>query len=275
VSAPARTPAQLRRHYEVERRLADRLRGSTREERARLYPELYDELFESVPDHPQLSWRADPRIRAARIEKNLRTIARFLPAGGTYLEIGAGDCALAARVTARAGVVYALEVSERIAASAQAPDNLELVITDGRSVPVAPGSVHVAFSDQLMEHLHPDDAVEQLTNIHRALAPGGVYLCVTPNRLSGPHDISRAFDPVATGFHLKEYTSRELAGLMRAAGFARVRSFATARGRTVTVPIVAALGLEAALGALGEPGRRLARARAGTLALGNRIAAVK
>jgi SAM-dependent methyltransferase len=178
-------------------------------------------------------------------------------------------------VGARAGQVYALEVSERIATGAPEPSNLEIVITDGRSVPVAPGTVHVAFSDQLMEHLHPDDATEQLANIHRALAPGGVYLCITPNRLSGPHDISRCFDPVATGFHLREYSNRELAAVMRDAGFATVHSFLTMRGRTVTAPIEAAVGFEAALRASGAFGRRLARTRLGTGLLGSRIVAIK
>ena len=74
-----------------------------------------------------------------------------------------------------------------------------------------------------MEHLHPDDAFEQLENIYRALTPGGVYICVTPNRLSGPHDISSLYDEVATGFHLKEYSISELHSLFRRVGFSRIR----------------------------------------------------
>jgi predicted SAM-dependent methyltransferase len=35
-------------------------------------------------------------------------------------------------------------------------------------------SVDLAYSNQLMEHLHPDDASEQLANVYRALKPGGV-----------------------------------------------------------------------------------------------------
>ena len=195
--------------------------------------------------------------------------------GRTCLEIGAGDCTLASRVAARAGKVYALEVSEEITAAAAQRANMELVITDGRSIPVPTATVHVAFSDQLMEHLHPDDAAEQLANIHRALASSGVYLCITPNRMSGPHDISRNFDPVATGFHLKEYTNQELATLMREAGFSRVCTFLTVHGRTVTAPVLAATGLEASARATGSLGRRLVRTRLGANAMGNRIAAVK
>jgi hypothetical protein len=55
------------------------------------------------------------------------------------------------------------------------------------------------YSKELMEHLHCDDvdpAVEHLPGAR----PSGVYVCITPNRLGGPHDISRNFDDVATGF---------------------------------------------------------------------------
>jgi SAM-dependent methyltransferase len=87
---------------------------------------------------------------------------------------------------------------------------------------VPENSVDVAYSHQLMEHLHPDDALEQLQNIYQALKPGGIYICITPNRLSGPHDVSRYFDEVATGFHLKEYTVTELNDLFHAVGFSQV-----------------------------------------------------
>jgi hypothetical protein len=73
-----------------------------------------------------------------------------------------------------------------------------------------------------MEHLHPDDAEEQLRNIYQALSPGGSYICITPNRLSGPHDTSQYFDHVATGWHLKEYSVSELYALFRAVGFSKI-----------------------------------------------------
>jgi SAM-dependent methyltransferase len=76
-----------------------------------------------------------------------------------------------------------------------------------------------------MEHLHPDDALEQLQQIFTALAPGGRYLCATPNRLNGPHDVSRGFDATATCLHLREYTLRELVPIMKRAGFSRVQAY--------------------------------------------------
>jgi SAM-dependent methyltransferase len=269
----ARSEERLRHHYEVERELADRLRAAGREDRSRLYAEVYDELFERVPDHPQHAWKADPTIQASRIEKHLRTLGRYLDSGSTYLELGAGDCALALRVAERVRHVYAVDVSEEISRVEDPPANFELVLTDGTSIPVPPGSVDVAFSDQLMEHLHPDDAFEQLQGVHAALAPGGVYICITPNRVSGPHDISKFYDDVATGFHLREYTNRELGALLRRAGFSKVQTFLTRGSHTFVAPLGAAVGLESAFAAAGGPGRGVARRVAP--ALGNRLIATK
>lgn len=103
------------------------------------------------------------------------------------------------------------------------------------------GSVDVAYSNQLMEHLHPDDALEQLANIHRALKPGSVYYCVTPSRISGPHDISVYFDTVAQGLHLKEYSYRGLTDLFRQAGFRRVAYYVSRLGGAVPRPLLFAL----------------------------------
>ena len=108
--------------------------------------------------------------------------------------------------------VYALDVSAEITSRVSLPSNFKLILSDGTSVPLPPESVDVAYSNQLMEHLHPDDALEQLQGIWRALRPGGVYICLTPNRVNGPHDISQYFDSVATGFHLKEYTGPAVSG---------------------------------------------------------------
>ena len=45
---------------------------------------------------------------------------------------------------------------------------------------------------------------------------------MTPNRLYGPHDISRYFSDRPLGFHLREYTHLELAAEMRRADYRRV-----------------------------------------------------
>ncbi|HZQ72213.1 MAG TPA: class I SAM-dependent methyltransferase [Burkholderiales bacterium] len=277
--AAPRSREQLREHYLIERELAERLCSAPVEERPALYMKVYDELLRRVPHHPMLQVRVDPRElgrRAAAAERTLAFLARFFRPGCTFMEIGAGDCAVSVRAAAQVKQVYAIEVSAEIVAQVRAPGNLAVVLCNGLSIPVAPGSVDVAFSDQLMEHLHPDDAALQLASIYRSLAPGGVYLCVTPNRLYGPRDISEHFDEVATGLHLKEYSAREIRKVLHAAGFSRVRFYAGARGLYVAIPYFLVAAVEGVLEKLPYGLRKLA-ADTGPLRalLGLRVAATK
>ena len=185
-----RTFEQIREHYEVEKELAAKLRSASKEERRALYTAVYDELMERVPHHPRLLAKQSARESAKRVESDLGLLRPFLTGESVFLEIGPGDCAVARAVAQIAKHVYAVDVSSATASEFASPENMELVISDGTSIPAPSGAVDVAYSNQLMEHLHPDDAVEQLANVYDALKPGGVYLCITPNRVSGPHDIS-------------------------------------------------------------------------------------
>jgi SAM-dependent methyltransferase len=227
-----RTHERLRAHYEVEVELATRLRDAAPDARRQLYGRVYDELFARVPDHPQLSRRADRAEQAAYARAQVSLVRQFLPPGGHFVEVGAGDCATVRGVAPFARSVTAVEVSAAIVPTGL-PANVVVALSDGVSVPVAPASADVVYSNQLMEHLHPDDAVEQLRNIAEALKPGGCYICITPNRLTGPHDISAGFDDVARGFHLREYTYRELASAFERAGFRRVRVVERMHGRAL------------------------------------------
>lgn len=257
-----RTLDQLRRHYEIERELALQLKRASSEERKVLYSRLYDELFRSVPDHPGLTRRLSAQQQAREMALQLAYIERFLGPDKRYLEIGAGDCALAFQVCRRARRVVAVDVSRQTDGCAAVPENFELIISDGCSIPVEPGSIDVAFSNQLMEHLHPEDARSQLEGIFTALAPGGAYICITPNHLSGPHDVSSHFSGEAEGFHLKEYSIRELCRLFREVGFTRLRLLVGGKGRFLLLPVHPAAAIEAALGS--TPSRRLQRALAAT-----------
>lgn len=271
-----RTPDRQRAHYDVERELADRLRRASREERMRLYPAVYEELLRRVPDHPLLRRKASAAEMQRAAEFAVGLLKRFLRPGMTYLEVGPGDCAVAFSVAGTAARVYAVDVSETLTRRSDRPANVEVVISDGTSIPVPPGTVDLAFSNQLMEHLHPDDAREQLANVFSALAPGGHYVCFTPNRLSGPHDISVRFDAVATGLHLKEYTNAELARMLRDTGFSRVVAYAIVKGRSFALPIWMLAALEAGLSLLPRRLRRaLADARPLSWVLGIQLAARK
>lgn len=270
-----RTSEQLHEHYLIERELADRLRLAPRSQRRGLYCEVYDELFRRVQHHPQLH-AANGAPRQREVDGLLALMRGSLTSSTVMMEVGVGDCELAIRAAAIVKRVYAIDVSAEITRGVSCPANFSLVLSDGCSIPVPEGSIDVAVSNQLMEHLHPDDAREQLHNIYRSLAPGGVYVCITPNRVYGPNDVSKYFDQVATGFHLVEYNSRDIRRLFASAGFSRIRFYAGARGVFLRVPFWLIGLLEAVLGAFPRGvGKRIAHTGPMRAVLGLRVVAMR
>lgn len=229
---------QIQEHYVIEKELATKLLHSTQEQRKYLYSDLYDELFRKVTHHPQLTRKASPEVTAWIVNQRMELLRRYLTSETTYLEVGPGDCSLAIEVSKQVKKVYAVDVSTEITKHLPFPENFELILSDGCSIPVAKNSVDVAYSHQLMEHLHPDDALEQLKQIYQALKLGGMYICITPNRLSGPHDVSKHFDEVATGFHLKEYSITELQQLFRQVGFSKVTWIKNNNNLHIEIPLM-------------------------------------
>ena len=85
----------------------------------------------------------------------------------------------------------------------------------------------IVFWNDVIEHLPRSVADQYLAAIRRMLKPGGCLITCTPNRLTGPHDVSRFVIPAgeqAMGLHLREYSHRELRALLKRAGFRRFRS---------------------------------------------------
>jgi len=246
-NAIQRTPEDIRNHYLAEKELADQLRSSRPEKRASLYLTVYEELFRRVPSHPLLFRTVTPAHRQKAIGWQLQFLRRFISPSQNFLEVGAGDCALALEVAKMAAKVYAIDVSAKLTESITPPKNFELRVSDGSSIDVPDNTVDVAYSNQLMEHLHPDDALRHVQEVYRVLKPGGRYVCMTPNRLGGPYDISRHFDTVATGLHLKEYSVTEAARLFASVGFGRVQAYVGARGLFVGPPLQLVRVCESAL----------------------------
>ena len=269
-----RTPDQLYRDYEIEKELTERLRRSSKAERAQLYASIYDELFRRVP---HLTRDKPAAKRQAEVDLQMRLLRPMLGTDATFVEIGPGDCALAFTVAGHVRNVYAVDVSVEVTKKkSKSPENFQLILSDGSNLPVPPESVDVVYSNQMMEHLHPDDVANQLRSVYAALKPGGTYLCVTPNRLNGPHDISRYFDRVATCLHLKEYTFGELLALFRGAGFTKMKAYIGGRGRYFAFPVVPIIWLENILSHLPERVRiPLAENPLGSGVLGIRLAGRK
>jgi SAM-dependent methyltransferase len=244
-----RSQERLRRHYEVEKALADRLRRTaSREERAKLYESMYDTLFAAVPDHPRLTLAHDRAFIERMNRGRLAIVAPYLKASSRVLDIGAGDCVFSFVLARRARSVTAIDIAEGSAVLDNAPENFQLLIYDGFNLPVEAGSMDLAFSDQLVEHLHVDDAEWHFQMIAKALAPGGYYVFRTPHRYTGPHDVSMYFtDGDPQGFHMKEWTYGEIQTVLHRSGYGKLTAIWYAKGLAVRMPMWMMLAAEQTL----------------------------
>jgi SAM-dependent methyltransferase len=233
------TRAELREHFEIERELSARLRSAnSREERRRLYGEVYRECNERISHHPLVQKADNPHVRAASVRPQVRLLKPFLRPHSNFVEVGAGDGAVTRAIAPHVKRAVALDVTDALFRG-EGSDTLEFRVFDGFDLGVTAGSVDVIYSHDVVEHLQEEDMIEQTSLIHQALGHGGVYVCFTPNRLSGPYDISRHFSDKPEGFHLREYTVTELADAFRAAGFTRINIFVGVSGYHLTPQVPA------------------------------------
>lgn len=224
------------RHYEVEKELASRIRNAPKTDRHFLYAQIREEFYQRFPHFSLLS--ASEEEIATSAQSQMCFLRPFLRSDMHFLEVGPGRCGLAFEVAKYVKYVYVVDVSgETKELLKSPPDNFEFVVSDGVRIPQPENTFDLAYSHQVMEHIHPDDALEQLININNVLKPDGLYICITPNSVCGPHDISKHFDDVATGFHFKEYTNSELHEIFKIAGFRKVVSYVYARGIIIVLPL--------------------------------------
>jgi SAM-dependent methyltransferase len=252
---------QVKKHYDIEKRLADSLKKATKEDRSHLYTRVYNELSQTLPNNSISLRKQKPQALAWVVAQRMQLIKSFLIAEHTFLELGPRDYSLTIEVAKYVKKAYAADVTEEFKDELKFPSNFELVISDGSNIPLADSSVDVVYSHQVMEHLHPDDAVEQLAEIMRVLVPGRIYVRITPNRLSGPHDISWHFDSVATGLHLKEYTVTELYDLFCGVKFSKISYYKSYKTHHIAIPLSRATqgflkGVEALVSLFPYPLRR-------------------
>lgn len=240
---PHRTKQEQRHHYEVERRIAQRLLAADREGRAQIYRTMYDELFSEVPHHPRLVIREDPERTRRSIRKKIALVKPFTEVTCVFLEFGPGDCRFAFEFSKHVKKLYAVDISSQMG-NAAPPDNVELILYNGYDLDIPESTVDVIFSDQLIEHLHPDDTAFHFSLAKKLLRPGGAYILTTPHALTGPHDVSHHFSNQAECFHLKEWTFEELVPLIRNSGFRSVAGYWFFGGIRVRFPLWAFTGLE-------------------------------
>lgn len=228
--------AQLREIYLFEKSLADKLK-QTGADRKNLYQEVYREYYEKFPHHPFIEQDINKAALQA-VKKQLNVLSHFLGEDDVFAEIGSGTGALSFEVAKQVKSVTLIDVSDAPTKSASFPENARLVLSNGVNMPGELSNMDIVYSNQLMEHLHHDDADEQLNDIFSALKYGGKYVCITPHKYTGPHDISRYFDDEATCFHLKEYTVTELIRMFDEVGFRTVKYYIMPKSVLIQLPKV-------------------------------------
>jgi SAM-dependent methyltransferase len=222
---------------------------------------MYQELFTRVPDHPRKTRRESASSIRRAVAARMALLRPFLSGATTFLEIAPGDCTLAFEMCQHVEQVLAADISDQTGGVSPPPKNFRLVIYDGYQLDLPENSVDLAFSYQFLEHLHPDDVTGHFQLAHRLLKPGGNYVFSTPHRFSGPHDISRHFTDIPTGFHLKEWTFGELFPLLKAVGFDWMFTYRFGKPRLRRMWNSATLAAEKLLGLLPRKWQRRCSAR--------------
>lgn len=231
-----RTIEQVRNHYEVEKAIATRLKKAIRGERKIIYQTMYDEFFKQIPDHPRLKRRQHPIMTAFINRQKMKLIENFINKSTIFVEFGPGDCRFGMDVSNRVRFIYGVDISDQREKFDNVPDNFELIIYNGYDLEMQENSVDVVFSDQLIEHLHPEDIELHFQLVKKILKPRGVYIFRTPHRFSGPHDISRYFSDKAEGFHLKEWTYSEMIKILKYLKYSSWSGYRYEEGNLVQKP---------------------------------------
>lgn len=207
------TEAQVRRHLELERALTRELLASSPETRWETFERCYSRLYAELP---WLNTAQPP----PHVLGDWPTLVG--PPPRRVYEVGSGTGALARALADEGYSVVATDVTRERGAAREADGRLQWSATDGVHLDrfAEAGRFDAVISDQVVEHLHPDDLEAHLRGALELLRPGGAYVLRTPHAFIGPSDVSRVFGfdrPV--GMHLKEYTYAEIATAAAAAGF--------------------------------------------------------
>lgn len=214
-------------HWELEKRLTRELLKSDTQNRWEVFERCYSTLYK------ELEWLN--RL----IDSNSKTLS---PPAQRYknwtcligqpplkiYEIGSGKGEMITYLADCGFECKATEITrERGKKHVANHPNLSWGISDGvhfeKFEPL--GFYDIIVSNQVIEHLHPEDLYNHFKGTASILSNEGRYIFSTPHMLTGPHDISRVFKlekPV--GMHLKEYTYRELKEILLASGFKKVYS---------------------------------------------------
>jgi SAM-dependent methyltransferase len=234
-----------RAQYEYEKILRYKILDSSPETRTKATIDAYMELFEKFPEHDVFQLDVAGRLRAGILGAGI-ILPLTLP-GQTVLEVGCGRGDVIAHLARKGLRCVGTEPSSHMIDICLDDANVKIFCGTADHLEFPDESFDIVFSQQVIEHMHPDDVPKHFMESYRVLKEGGILSIETPNRTTGPQDVSRGFAKIAEGLHLKEWDVTELVAEFQRAGFVCPRGvffpqFMVRRSKILfrlsTVPIV-------------------------------------
>lgn len=209
----------------AEGRLARQLLAAPARARAGLYGRVYDEVYRMhLARHPEvLDFGADRSLLPFLLERTRE--------GELVVELGCGTGLLAVELARAGRRVVGCDVSARALALAKqraaGVSGVDFKLLDGLQLPFTTHGVDFAYSVEVLEHIHEEDAQVHLAEIARILRPGGECWIHTPHRNYHRNAADRfgiaGETPPDGDVHLKEWTYTELAAELCRSGFVEAR----------------------------------------------------
>lgn len=216
------TEDMILKHWKLEKQLAQELLTTTPKNRFEIFEKCYTTLYS------ELLWlNTSLNTDTNQPLENYKIWTKLIgEPPKTIYEIGSGKGQMISYLANCGYKCRATEITrERGKKFVSNIKNLVWDISDGVHLDqyTMPNYYDVVISNQVIEHLHPNDTLEHFRGVNHILKNGGRYIFDTPHRFSGPCDLSRVFKyNHSIGMHLKEYTFSEIKALLRMAGFQEI-----------------------------------------------------
>lgn len=211
-------------HWELEKRLRDELLESTPENRWDVFERCYSKLYSDLDWLNQLGKTDAPRDTPEVIYGHWKHVVGSPPL--RIYEVGSGKGQLIEYLAKSGFECKATEITRERGNKWVSPHpNLTWGVSDGIHLDQfePAGCYDVVISNQVVEHMHPDDLLDHFKAVAAILSSQGRYIFSTPHAYTGPSDVSAVFQrDQPMGMHLKEYNYSELGSLLSQAGFQQV-----------------------------------------------------
>lgn len=211
------------KHWNLEKKLTKELLASSVSNRNAVFINAYNTLYTELPW--LLKSGSDVREELSLAIYSQRWLSLLGEVSGKLVyEIGSGNGNLIRLLASLDAQCIGTEITEGRPNNKKSP-NLSWHVTDGVNLSMYEPEEHfdLVISDQVIEHLHPDDTQTHFDQAYRILKPSGKYVFYTPHYYIGPGDVSRIFNCAeAEGMHLKEYKYKEIFRYLKKAGFKKI-----------------------------------------------------